>query len=50
MFETTSPFVSSIVETPNRRARLHGVSTWPLAKFILSGCKPADGLDTNGIK
>ena len=35
MLKATTPFVSSIVETPIRRARLHGVSTT---------------LDTNGIK
>ncbi len=35
MLITTTPFVSSIVETPIRRARLNGVST---------------SLDTNGIK
>ena len=44
------PFVSSLVETPGRRVRTHGVSTWPAAKFILSGCKPAEGLDTNGLR
>ena len=25
-----------------------GVSSWLMAKFILSGCKPVEGLDTNG--
>jgi hypothetical protein len=44
-----SPFVSSEVEIPISRAGTRGVSTWPLAKFILSGCKPAEGLDTNGF-
>ena len=34
----------------NGGARTHGVSTWPAAKFILSGRKPAEGLDTNGLR
>ncbi len=43
-----TPFVSSEVETLRTSALQKGVSTWPFAKFILSGCKPAEGLDTNG--
>jgi hypothetical protein len=31
-----------------RLCTLYRCLDWPLAKFILSGCKPAEGLDTNG--
>ena len=48
MLITTTPFVSSIVETLIRRARLNGVSTSALCAEVYP--ELVDGLDTNGIK